>query len=130
MSALAIPIYNLLVARGISEKDAREAAEAAAAIGAESAAAEAVAKAVAHSEEKADAKFVSKDEYHQRDKTLATRADIADVRAEIHNVRAEIAAVNRRIDGLYRIAIAAMLAAMGTFAAAVAAAVKFIFFGI
>ena len=180
MSAAAIPIYNMLIARGVSEKEARKSAEAAAAeavevaktevagLNAEEAkaaaveAAKAVAQAeaakvaktvaeaeagkvVAHSEEKAKTTFVSKDEYHAHDKTLATRAEMHAGFAETNRridrleermdagfaeLRAAIAETNRRIDTLYRIGLVIAVAAVGTLAATVVAVVKFIFFGI
>ena len=56
------------------------------------------AESEARAEEKAKAQFVTADEYHKRDKTLATREDLnaatAAVRAEIAAVRAENRADN------------------------------------
>ena len=68
---------------------------------------------------------------HERDRTLATRADMgegfAQFCAEMAQFRAE---VNRRFDGLYRIGYAVLFVVMTTCAAIVAAVVKFLFFGI
>ena len=160
MSAAAIPIYNMLIARGVSEKEARKSAEDTAAevlqtsktetveaakteaaeIAKTVAQAEAV-KVVAQSEEKAKIQFVSRTEYHERDKTLATRADIAEVNrrmdAGFAELRAAIVETNRRIDrieqrmdALYRLVVGLLIIALGGAGALIAAAVKFIFFGI
>ena len=59
------------------------------------------------SEEKAKVQFVTVDEYHKRDRTLATREDIhteiaalrADHRADMAELRAEVRATNRLILG-------------------------------
>ena len=63
----------------------------------------------AESEEKSAAKFVSREEYHKRDRDLATRADLAELRAEM----------NSRFDGLYRILVGIFVAALGGVAALV-----------
>ena len=186
MSTAAIPYYNLFIARGMNENDARENAEAVAALKseevkaaalqaakahAEAEAAKAVATAVAKSaeqtqqtvadsEEKAKTQFVTKAEYHERGKALATRADTAELRGEMNNgftqlrgemndgfiqlrgemndgfaqLRGEMnerfAAMTRRMDGLYRIAFAMLFAVMAACAAIVVGVVKFVFFGI
>ena len=83
MSAAAIPIYKLLLAKGVSEDEARQAAEAVVAE-TESHFAENLQaakthadNAVAKSEEKADAKYVSQTRFHEMDKSVATRADLS-----------------------------------------------------
>ena len=57
----------------------------------------------AESEEKAKSQFVSVEEYHKRDRTLATRDDlntaIAALRAEMSEIRTEVRATNRLILG-------------------------------
>ena len=87
MSAAAIPIYKLLLAKGVGEDEARAAAEAVVAEAetrlaenlqaAKTHADNAVANAVAKSEEKADAKYVSQARFHEMDKSVATRADLS-----------------------------------------------------
>ena len=67
----------------------------------------------AESEEKSAAKFVSREEYHKRDRDLATRADL---RTEIADLRAEM---NSRFDGIYRILVGIFVAALGGVAALV-----------
>ena len=57
----------------------------------------------AEAEEKAKSQFVTADEYHKRDRTLATRDDlntaIAALRAEMSEIRTEVRATNRLILG-------------------------------
>ena len=57
----------------------------------------------AESEERAKSQFVSVEEYHKRDRTLATRDDlnaaIAALRAEMSEIRTEVRATNRLILG-------------------------------
>ena len=61
----------------------------------------------AEAEEKAKSQFVTAEEYHKRDRTLATRDDLntaiaalrAEFRAEMAEVRAEVRATNRLILG-------------------------------
>ena len=57
----------------------------------------------AEAEEKAKSQFVSVEEYHKRDRTLATRDDlnaaIAALRAEMSEIRTEVRATNRLILG-------------------------------
>lgn len=87
MSAAAIPIYKLLLAKGVGEDEARAAAEAVVAEtetrlaenlqAAKTHADNAVANAVAASEEKADAKYVSRTQFHEMDKSVSTRADLS-----------------------------------------------------
>ena len=84
MSAAAIPIYKMLIARGVSEEDARQAAEEAVAQAVDvrlsenlQAAKTHADQAVVKSEEKADAKFVSQARFHELDKHVATRGDMA-----------------------------------------------------
>ena len=101
MSAAAIPIYKMLIARGVGEEEARQAAEEAVAQAADvrlsenlQAAKTHADQAVAKSEEKADAKFVSQARFHELDKHVATRGDMAKLenrmREDIAELRAEI----------------------------------------
>ena len=101
MSAAAIPIYKMLIARGVSEEEARQAAEEAVAQAADvrlsenlQAAKTHADQAVVKSEEKADAKFVSQARFHELDKHVATRGDIAKLenrmREDMAELRAEI----------------------------------------
>ena len=57
----------------------------------------------AEAEERAKSQFVTADEYHKRDRTLATRDDlnaaIAALRAEMSEIRTEVRATNRLILG-------------------------------
>ena len=57
----------------------------------------------AEAEERAKSQFVTVDEYHKRDRTLATRDDlntaIAALRAEMSEIRTEVRATNRLILG-------------------------------
>ena len=99
MSAAAIPIYKMLIARGVSEEEARQVAEDAVAQAADvrlsenlQAAKTHADQAVVKSEEKADAKFVSQTRFHELDKNVATRGDIAELRAEMAELRRELRA--------------------------------------
>ena len=90
MSAAAILIYKMLIARGVSEEEARQVAEEAVAQAADirlsenlQAAKTHADQAVVKSEEKADAKFVSQTRFHELDKNVATRGDIAELRREL-----------------------------------------------
>ena len=84
MSAAALPIYKMLIARGVSEEEARQVAEDAVAQAADARLSENLQAAKTHadqavvkSEEKADAKFVSQTRFHELDKHVATRGDMA-----------------------------------------------------
>ena len=97
MSAAAIPIYKMLIARGVSEEEARQVAEDAVAQAADvrlsenlQAAKTHADQAVVKSEEKADAKFVSQTRFHELDKNVATRGDIAELRNELRAEMAEL----------------------------------------
>ena len=103
MSAAAIPIYKMLIARGVSEEEARQVAEEAVTQAVDvrlsenlQAAKTHADQAVAKSEEKADAKFVSQARFHELDKHVATRGDIAKLenrmREDMAELRAEIRA--------------------------------------
>ena len=120
MSAKAAEFFEDLRRQGVASDLARTIAEAF-----DQRVSEAVSASAREAEEKSAAKFVSREEYHKRDRDLATRADLGEVRAEL---RAEIiesrAEMNRRFDGLYRILIVILLAALGAFASAFAIAVK------
>ena len=131
MSAAAVPIYKMLIAKGVSEDEARQAAEEAVAQAADARFSENLQsakthadQAVAKSEEKADAKFVSQERFHELDKSVATRGDMAglenrmlegftQIRAEI---RAESSDLRREIKFLNRIGIG-LLAAIFIFVA-------------
>ena len=120
MSAAALPIYKMLIAKGVSEEEARRVAEEAVAQAADArfsenlqAAKTHADQAVAKSEEKADVKFVSQARFHELDKHVATRGDMAslekrmvdgfaELRAEL---RAEIAELRREIKFTNRIGI-------------------------
>ena len=65
-------------------------------------------QAVVKSEEKADAKFVSQARFHELDKHVATRGDIAELRAEMAQLRTEL---RQEIKFMNRIGIG-LLAAM------------------
>lgn len=85
MSAMANSVFKDLVAQGVDESRARAFAQH---LDAEAAkileqARRHAEQAVASSEEKSDAKYVGKDEYHARDRTLATRAEMLSGFAEI-----------------------------------------------
>ena len=102
MSAAAIPIYKMLIARGVGEEEARQAAEDAVTQAVDvrlsenlQAAKTHADQAVAKSEEKADAKFVSQARFHELDKHVATRGDIAELRAEI---REDMAKLEKRME--------------------------------
>ena len=121
MSAAAIPIYKMLIARGVSEEEARQAAEDAVAQAADvrlsenlQAAKTHADQAVVKSEEKADAKFVSQARFHELDKHVATRGDMAELRtelrAEMAELRAEIAELRREIKFNNRIGIGLLAA--------------------
>ena len=101
MSAAAIPIYKMLIAKGVGEEEARQAAEEAVAQAVDvrlsenlQAAKTHADQAVVKSEEKADAKFVSQARFHELDKHVATRGDMAKLenrmREDIAELRAEI----------------------------------------
>ena len=85
MSAMASAVLKDLVAQGVDESRARAFARQ---LDAEAAAILEQARrhadqAVSNSEEKSDAKYVGKDEYHARDKLLATREEMFSGFAEI-----------------------------------------------
>ena len=127
MSAAAIPIYKMLIARGVGEEEARQVAEEAVAQAADvrlsenlQAAKTHADQAVVKSEEKADAKFVSQTRFHELDKHVATRGDMAELRnelrgdmaelrnelrAEMAELRAEIAELRREIKFTNRIGV-------------------------
>ena len=107
MSAAAIPIYKMLIARGVSEEDARQAAEEAVAQAADvrlsenlQAAKTHADQAVVKSEEKADAKFVSQTRFHELDKNVATRGDRDALGPEFVALRREIKITQRIWIGL------------------------------
>ena len=82
------------------------------------------------SEEKAAVKFVSKDEYAARDKTLATRGDMAELRTEL---RADMADIRKDIRVLYNIVIVGLATLVGGSLAiigGVAALIVKVFFGV
>ena len=90
MSAAALPIYKMLIARGVSEEEARQVAEDAVAQAADARLSENLQAAKTHadqavvkSEEKADAKFVSQARFHELDKHVATRGDMAELRTDL-----------------------------------------------
>ena len=102
MSAAAIPIYKMLIARGVSEEEARQAAEEAVAQAADvrlsenlQAAKTHADQAVVKSEEKADAKFVSQTRFHELDKHVATREDIAKLEKRM---REDMAKLEKRME--------------------------------
>ena len=115
MSAIAIQLLDHLRESGVEDDRAVKIAEAF-----DRQVAEALAEAKAHSdrnraesEEKAKVQFVSAADYHARDKTLATREDMAALRAEMsaHRVetradnaalRAEISEVRAEVRGIHR----------------------------
>ena len=84
----------------------------------------------AETEQKVRSEFVSKDEYHARDKTLATRADLAETRQDL-SARMEAGFAENRRDSraIYRILIGVLIALIGIFlgliGAGVAAIAKF-----
>ena len=97
MSAAAIPIYKMLIARGVSEEEARQVAEDAVAQAADvrlsenlQAAKTHADQAVVKSEEKADAKFVSQTRFHELDKHVATRGDMAKLENRMHEDMAKL----------------------------------------
>ena len=121
MSAKAIELFESLRSQGIADGQARAVAEAF-----DASVKEAVREAKEHSdrnraesEGRADDRFVSRDEYHERDRELATRGDIAGVKGEIAELRKDIAAVHQRIDGLYRILVGILITVVGVFAAVI-----------
>ena len=94
----------------------------------------------AESEEKAKVQFVSAADCHARDKTLATREDLADVRKEIaaHRVetREDNAETNRRLDNVrdsLRADIRAihhlLIGGLATIVAGIGAVIVKLFFG-
>ena len=102
MSAAAIPIYKMLIARGVGEEEARQAAEEAVAQAADvrlsenlQAAKTHADQAVVKSEEKADAKFVSQERFHELDKNVATRGDIAKLE---NRMREDMAKLEKRME--------------------------------
>ena len=115
MSAAAVPIYKMLIAKGVSEEEARQVAEDAVTQAVDirlsenlQAAKTHADQAVVKSEEKADAKFVSQARFHELDKHVATRGDIAELRAEMAQLRTEL---RQEIKFMNRIGIG-LLAAM------------------
>ena len=101
MSAKAIELFESLRSQGIADGQARAVAEAF-----DASVKEAVREAKEHSdrnraesEGRADDRFVSRDEYHERDRELATRGDIAEV--------------NRRLDGLTRAVFGLLITMIG-----------------
>ena len=102
MSAAAIPIYKMLIARGVSEEEARQAAEDAVTQAVDvrlsenlQAAKTHADQAVVKSEEKADAKFVSQARFHELDKHVATRGDIAKLE---NRMREDMAKLEKRME--------------------------------
>ena len=83
----------------MSEEEARQVAEDAVAQAADARLSENLQAAKTHadqavvkSEEKADAKFVSQTRFHELDKNIATRGDIAELRNEMAELRNELRA--------------------------------------
>ena len=108
MSAKAAEFFEDLRRQGVASDLARTIAEAF-----DRRVSEAVSASAREAEEKSAAKFVSREEYHKRDRELATRADL---RTEIAELRAEM---NSRFDGIYRILVGIFVAALGGVAALV-----------
>ena len=71
--------------------------------------------------------FVAADEYHKRDKTLATRDDL---NAAIAAVRAEVIEIRAEIRGIYRMLISGFAAVVVTLAAGFGAIIAKLFFGV
>ena len=126
MSAAAIPIYKLLVAKGVGEDEARAAAEAVVAES-ESRLAENLQAAKAHadsavakSEEKADAKYVSQARFHEMDKEVATRGDLNmlenSMGGRMDRMQSEIAELRREVKFTNRVGLG-MLVALFAFVA-------------
>ena len=118
MSAKAIELFESLRSQGIADGQARAVAEAF-----DASVKEAVREAKEHSdrnraesEGRADDRFVSRDEYHERDRELATRGDVAGVRKEVNDLRAEM---NRRFDGLYIVLVGIFVAVTGGLSAVI-----------
>ena len=117
MSAAAIPIYKLLLAKGVGEDEARAAAEAVVAE-AETRLAENLQaakthadNAVAKSEEKADAKYVSQARFHEMNKSVATREDLNLLRQSMESGFAELRRENRRDNKFtHRVGLGVLLA--------------------
>ena len=102
MSAAAVPIYKMLIARGVSEEEARQAAEDAVTQAVDvrlsenlQAAKTHADQAVVKSEEKADAKFVSQARFHELDKNVATRGDMAKLE---NRMREDMAKLEKRME--------------------------------
>ena len=120
MSAMASAVFKDLVAQGVDESRARAFAHH---LDAEAAGILAQARrhadqAVAVSEEKSNAKYVGKDEYHARDRTLATRDEMLTGFAETRGDFAELRKDFRFLAGIFVAFLAPVFAA----------AVKFLFF--
>ena len=120
MSAMASAVFKDLVAQGVDESRARAFAHH---LDAEAAGILAQARrhadqAVAVSEEKSNAKYVGKDEYHARDRTLATRDDLLATRADMLSGFAEVRKDIRFLAGVFTVLLAPVFAA----------AMKFLFF--
>ena len=105
MSAAAIPIYKMLIAKGVGEEEARQAAEEAVAQAVDvrlsenlQAAKTHADQAVVKSEEKADAKFVSQARFHELDKHVATRGDMAKLENRMRELRADMAKLEKRME--------------------------------
>ena len=84
----------------------------------------------AETEQKARAEFVSREEYHARDKTLATRDDLLRVEKRMENGFAEI---RKDIRLLYHILIGGLIALVGMFLGllgGVAALIAKLYFGV
>ena len=118
MSAKAIELFESLRSQGIADGQARAVAEAF-----DASVKEAVREAKEHSdrnraesEGRADDRFVSRDEYHERDRELATRGDVDGVRKEVNDLRAEM---NRRFDGLYIVLVGIFVAVTGGLSAVI-----------
>ena len=107
--------FKMLIAKGVSDEEARQVAEDAVTQEVDvrlsenlQAAKTHADQAVVKSEEKADAKFVSQARFHELDKHVATRGDIAELRAEMAQLRTEL---RQEIKFMNRIGIG-LLAAM------------------
>ena len=125
MSATAIQLLNHLRESGVEDDRAVQIAEAF-----DLRVKEALEEAKAHadrnraeSEEKAKAQFVTADEYHKRDRTLATRDDL---NTEISGVRAEIAELRKEIRGIYQL----LIGGFATIVAGIVTILGKLFFGV
>ena len=133
MSAAAIQLLNHLREGGVENERAVKIAEAF-----DLRVKEALEDAKAHAdrnraetEAQAKTQFVAADEYHARDKTLATRADLHEnavaLRAEITGLRAEVRSEFR---GLYLLLVGGFITLFVTFVGGFTAIIAKLFFGV